>query len=261
MQASIQAGTGDLARAAGGVIGRLRASRPKIHCITNTVAQAFTANVLLAAGAIPSMTTALEEVGPFAASADALLVNLGTFDAERREALRIVLAERADGRRLSWVLDPVLVDRSAPRAAYARTLVARHPKAIRLNAAEFRALSGEEPDAAPLARYAAQHAAVVALTGIADVVTDGQRSIRIENGHTLMARVTAMGCAESALVAACLAVEDDAFLATLSAVLMLNIAGEIAGEAARGPGSFAVAILDELDNLDAKTVASRARVS
>ena len=50
-----------------------------------------------------------------------------------------------------------------------------------------------------------------ALTGETDLVTDGERVCRIANGHPLMARVTAMGCAGSALVAAVLAVEPDAF--------------------------------------------------
>ena len=61
---------------------------PRVHCITNAVAQNFTANVLLAAGAVPSMTLSVEEIGPFVAGANALLVNLGTFDHERREADR-----------------------------------------------------------------------------------------------------------------------------------------------------------------------------
>lgn len=261
MQASIQSRAAGLTRQAASVLGRLRAAKPKIHCITNTVAQAFTANVLLAAGAIPSMTTAPEEVGSFAAGADAVLVNLGTLDAERRESLGIVLAERADGRRLSWVLDPVLVDRSAPRAAYARSLLSRGPAVLRLNQAEFRALSGDGPSQAALAHFASSHATVVALTGTTDRVTDGTRTVSIENGHPLMARVTAMGCAESALVAACLAVEDDAFVAAVSALLLLNIAGEIAGEEARGPGSFAVAILDALDRVDDHTLAARARMA
>ena len=37
-------------------LAALRQRRPRAHCITNAVAQAFTANVLLAAGAIPSNT-------------------------------------------------------------------------------------------------------------------------------------------------------------------------------------------------------------
>src|SRR5262245_14777011 len=118
------------------LLERLRESTPRVHCITNNVAQNFTANVLLAAGAIPSMTISPEEIGAFAARADALLVNLGTFDAERRAAADIAIAEFNRAQE-PWVLDPVLIDRSAPRADYARALASRSPAAIRLNAAEF----------------------------------------------------------------------------------------------------------------------------
>ncbi len=71
------------------------------------------------------------------ARADALLVNLGTFDAERRDATAAALEVAAE-RRVPWVLDPVFIDRSEPRAAYAKSLVAQKPDAIRLNRAEFR---------------------------------------------------------------------------------------------------------------------------
>ena len=54
------------------ILTRLRARSPRVHCITNAVAQAFTANVLLATGAIPSMTLSADEIGAFVARADAL---------------------------------------------------------------------------------------------------------------------------------------------------------------------------------------------
>src|SRR5687767_8497952 len=72
--------------AAGAALDRLRQRGPRVHCITNAVAQAFTANVLLAVGAVPSMTIAPEEVPDFTARAGALLVNLGTLDPIRRSA-------------------------------------------------------------------------------------------------------------------------------------------------------------------------------
>src|ERR1700721_1594079 len=96
------------------VLARVRARRPRVHFLTNSVALNFTANMLLAAGAVPSMTLAVEEVVDFVAGADALLVNLGTLDAERRAA--IGLAVEAAGERVPWVLDPGLIHRSAPRA-------------------------------------------------------------------------------------------------------------------------------------------------
>src|ERR1700752_5114626 len=83
--------TADLADIAADTLARLRAKSPRVHCITNAVAQTFTANVLLAAGAVPSMTLSADEIGAFVARADALLVNLGTFDAERRDATAAAL--------------------------------------------------------------------------------------------------------------------------------------------------------------------------
>ena len=242
----------------------MRARRPRVHCITNAVAQAFTANMLLAMGAVPSMTIAQKEVRAFAARADALLINLGTFDVERQKASLAAIGV-ANKQGIPWVLDPVFIDRSPPRAAFARKLVAMKPRALRLNAAEFGALSGgkkkNETDDAALARYAKARRTVVGLTGEHDLVRDGERLGTIANGHPLMARVTAMGCAASALVGATLAAEPDAWKATAAALIIIGVAGEIAAERARGPGSFAVEILDALYSLDHATLIARAKVN
>ena len=103
--------------------------------------------------------------------ADALLVNLGTFDAERRKAALAAVAV-ANKRRIPWVLDPVFIDRSAPRARFASRLAARKPRAVRLNPAEFGALANAKPDDAALARYARVRRTVVGLTGERDLVRD-----------------------------------------------------------------------------------------
>ena len=245
---------------AAAVVGRLRASAPKVHCITNAVAQNFTANVLLAVGGVPSMTLSPEEVASFVARADALLVNLGTFDRERREAIEIAV-EAAGKDKVPWVLDPVFIDRAAPRAAFARALVARGPKVVRLNVREFATLAGAEPTSAVLSAYAREQATVVALSGETDIVGDGVRLAGIANGHPLMAKVTAMGCAGAALVAACLAVERDTWRAAAAAALLIGVAGELAAAKADGPGSFVPAILDVLFRLDETTVLRHARVT
>lgn len=238
---------------------RLRARAPRVHCLTNSVAQAFTANALLALGAVPSMTTSPDEIGDFVDSAQALVLNLGTFNAERRAAIGVALAS-AKSRRLPTVLDPVFVDRVPQRAALARTLVAAGMEALRLNAAELSTLAGAADDAA-LAAFARAQRTVVALTGATDRIADGERLVRVSNGHALMAQVTAMGCAASAMVAACLAVEADAWRATAAAVLMFGVAGEIAAARAQGPGSFAAGFIDTLAALDRDTLAARAKVT
>jgi hydroxyethylthiazole kinase len=250
-----------LPQAAAELLGALRTRGPRVHCITNTVAQAYTANMLLAAGAVPSMTLSTEEIGAFIARADALLVNLGTFDAERREATGIAV-EDAGKQALPWVLDPVFVDRSPGRAAFARELVARGvPHVVRLNHAEFAALAGESATREAAMAYARATGVVVALSGAADLVTDGTRALTIRNGHPLMARVTAMGCAGSALTAACLAREPDALIASAAALVLLGIAGEVAAERSAGPGSFSTAIVDALYALEAPVLTERAKVS
>ena len=249
----------ELPSIAADILARLRQRAPRVHCITNSVAQNFTANVLLAMGATPSMTISREEIAAFVGGADALLVNLGTFDAERRVAVDIAVKTASESR-LPWVLDPVFVDRAPPRAAFAKELIGKGPAVVRLNAREFFALAGGEAKNATVAVYALEHKLTVALSGETDFVADGSRQASLANGHPWMARVTAMGCAGSALNAACLAVEKDAWRASVAVLLILGVAGEVAAANSKGPGSFAAAIIDALFNLDGVTLIQRAKV-
>jgi hydroxyethylthiazole kinase len=250
----------ELAGRTGELLALVRERRPRVHCITNSVVQELTANVLLAAGAIPSMTTSPEEIAHFAAGADALLINLGTLDGERRDAIDIALeVARDDG--IPWVLDPVLIDRSEPRAELARALAMKEPRVVRANAAEFATLIRSEADAEALDRFALDNITVAACTGAVDLVTSGAKRVRIENGHPFMAQVTGIGCAETALVAAFVAVEDDEFVAAVSGLLTMGVAGEIAAKGAKGPGSFAAGLIDAIAALDAVQVERLARVA
>jgi hydroxyethylthiazole kinase len=242
------------------VLSRLRETSPRVHCITNTVAQNFTANVLLAIGAQPSMTVSPEEVAAFAGGAAALLINLGTFDRERAWSIGLAVTAAVTAGR-PWVLDPVLIDRSPFRANLARDLMSRGPAALRLNTAEFEVLAGPPATLDRVKAFASDRATAVALSGATDLIADASRCVTLTNGHPLMAKITAMGCAASALVAACLAVEADRWQASLAAMTMFGIAGEQAGERSQGPGSFAVNFIDALHQLDATALIDRARVS
>jgi hydroxyethylthiazole kinase len=75
-----------------------------------------------------------------------------------------------------------------------------------------------------------------------------------------MSRVTATGCASSAVVAAFLAVEADPWLAALSGLTVYAVAGEAAAARARGPGSFAVELIDALALIDGQMLQARAKV-
>src|SRR4051812_18512349 len=121
--ATQQSSASDWPDRAAGLLEALRERRTRVHAITNAAAQALTANLLLAAGGTPSLTIAPDEITAFAARADALLVNLGTLDADRRAAIPWAVATvRAQGK--PWVLDPVLVDASPTRLHLPRLCVA-----------------------------------------------------------------------------------------------------------------------------------------
>jgi hydroxyethylthiazole kinase len=249
-----------LAELASRLLPLLRARLPKVHCITNTVAQPITANVLLAAGAIPSLTTSEAEIGAFVRSADAVLMNLGTLDPERHRAIEIAL-DHTTKTGLPWLLDPVFVERSELRLDFARSLLARKPTAVRLNGAEFKALSGAPPNANAVKVLAKSRGTVVALTGEVDFISDGERLVTVRNGDALMGKVTAMGCAGSALATASLVVIDDPLAAVVAALAVFGVAGELAAAVSKGPGTFAFAIIDAVHTMTPEDVAARARLA
>ena len=253
------------ARAAAETLALVGQRHPRVHCITNAAASVISANVLLAVGAVPSLTIAADEVGDFVAGADALLVNLGTLDETRRAAIAIAVRAAAQSE-IPWVLDPAFADRSGPRRAFAAGLCGLGPAVVHANEAEIKALAngpsvGDKGAADTAAEIARNCRTCVALTGAEDRVSDGARTAIIANGHPLMGKVTAMGCALGALIACFCAVEPDPFLAALRAVLCFGVAGEIAGSRAAGPGSFQVELLDALHALDADALEARGRVS
>ena len=101
----------------------------------------------------------------------------------------------------------------------------------------------------------------LAITGPVDLVTDGQRVMRVANGHPLMAYVTGTGCAATSVIGAFAAVDDDTVTATATALAYYGLAGEKAGAMSNGPGSFMVNLLDALYNLTPEDVKAGSKIS
>ncbi len=240
------------------LLTQLRKRSPLVQSLTNGVVMNFTANVLLATGAAPAMVDVPGEAGPFARLADGVLINLGTPHAEQREAM-IEAAEAATDSGTPWVLDPVAIGILPVRTALARKLLALRPTVIRGNPSEIKALaqmgSGgrgvDSTDSSDSAIAAGRHLAlgygsVVAISGAIDVITDGHREVRVDNGHEYLTQITGGGCALGALMAAFASLGDDIFLTVTAATGFYTVAAELAGESAFGPGSFQTAFLDRL---------------
>jgi hydroxyethylthiazole kinase len=240
----------------------LRDSTPLVHCLTNTVVQTITANALLAIGAAPAMVDDPAEAGEFAAVASAVLVNVGTVQQRTAEAMRIA-ARAATEAGTPWVLDPVAVGGLTFRTELAVDLVELRPTVVRGNASEVMALAGAgkggrgvDSTATPedaleaAGELARRTRGVVAVSGPVDVVTDGERVLRIGGGSPLLTRTTGAGCALGAIVAAYVAAAGDLLAGTVAAHAHVALAAEAAAAVADGPGTFAVRWLDALDAVD-----------
>ena len=254
-------------------LSALRRDPPLVQAITNYVAMDLSANALLAAGAVPAMVHAEEEAAEFTTAAAALVINIGTPSPPWTAAMHQA-ADAARAAATPWVLDPVAAGATTYRRRMAADLLALRPDAIRGNASEILALAGERsasrgPDAGdPMERaedaarsLARDTGAVVAVTGARDYVTDGRDALRVANGHPLMTRVTALGCALSGLVAAFLAGRAEPLPAVAAALAYVGAAGERAAAAAAGPGSFRVGFLDALAAIDGPGLAAAARIA
>jgi hydroxyethylthiazole kinase len=246
---------------------------PLVQALTNVVAAQWTANVLLAVGAAPAMVDNPHEAAAFARIAGAVLVNLGTPYDDTVLAMEHAVAAAAE-HGTPWVLDPVAAGALEWRTKVAFALLALgQPAVIRGNASEVLALTGgaggkgvdsaDTPEAAADAArdLALEHHTVLAVSGPVDHLTDGGRLVRVHNGHPWLTQVTGVGCALGALVAAFTAVVPDRLLAATAATATLTVAAESAAAASRGPGSFAVAVLDELAALTPARLADATRVS
>ncbi|MFG6657252.1 hydroxyethylthiazole kinase [Scandinavium sp. M-37] len=235
-----------------------RTRSPLVHCMTNDVVQTFTANVLLALGASPAMVIDADEAPQFAAFADTLLINVGTLTQSRAATMRTAV-ESANASQKPWTLDPVAVGALTLRTEFCQQLLSLQPAAIRGNASEILALAGmsrggrgvDTTDTAATALPAAQALArqistVVVVTGEVDYVTDGQRTVRVTGGSSLMTKVVGTGCALSAVVAASCALPGDRLDNVAAACGLMKRAGGVATENSAGPGSFVAAFLDAL---------------
>jgi len=243
-------------------LARLRETNSLTHCVTNLVVTGFTANVLLAAGASPAMVIAAEEVADFAAVASGVLINVGTVTEPDARAM-LIAARAARDAETPWVLDPVAVGALRFRTDLVAELVELSPAVIRGNASEILALAGRpgggkgadstarSAEAIDAARsVASQTGAVVAISGEVDYVVAGDEVIGVGGGDPLLTKVTGSGCALGALMAAFLGVAGSPADAAVAASAVFGAAGQRAAAEVSGPGSLAVALLDQLYLLD-----------
>lgn len=235
---------------------------PLVHNITNFVVMNNTANALLAVGASPIMAHAKSEVCEMVTIAHSVVINIGTLDEYWSEAM-LQAAEKAHILNKPWVLDPVGAGATSFRDDILQQLLQFKPSVVRGNASEIIALAksnktvtkgvdttAESNDAITAAYLLSkQYDTVVCISGETDIITNNKQTVFIKNGHPLMTKVTGLGCTASALIGAFIGVVENKIEATVSAMTLLGIAGELAEKQSEGPGSLQLKIIDKLYNI------------
>lgn len=248
-------------------LSAVRTRCPLVHNITNYVVMNNSANALLAIGASPVMAHWTEEMEEMTAISGALVINIGTLDAQWIEGMKVAGAA-ASRRNTPIVIDPVGAGATSQRTKAVWDMIDLcHPTIIRGNASEIMALvdqavtskgvdsSASSADAVAAARsLAGQTGSVVVISGETDYITDGDVLHTVEGGNPIMTSVTGMGCTATALVGAFAAVVSDPMTAATAAMAVMSLAGERAASYARGNGSMQMHFLDELYNLTPDTL-------
>lgn len=260
----------------------LRQQKPLVVNITNYVVMNNTANALLAVGASPIMAHSREEMAEMMSFSGALVINIGTLDGVWTERMAFAI-EQANAHKKTVILDPVGCGASALRTETSKRFSRLAERLIiRANASEIIALAGESShskgvdalDSSTAALVAAQalvdtYDCSVVVSGETDYVvsksTDNQEQtvagntvIALNNGAAMMPLVTGMGCSLTALVGAFAAIGDTTGLA---AAAVMGVAGEIAAEQAKGPGSLQMQLLDALYLLDETMLSERLKLT
>ncbi|MCM2533075.1 hydroxyethylthiazole kinase [Neobacillus pocheonensis] len=243
------------------LLKKLRVVNPLIHNITNVVVTNFTANGLLSLGASPVMAYAAEEVADMAKIAGALVLNIGTLNSTVVESM-IIAGKSANEHGVPVIFDPVGAGATSYRTETAKKMMNEVKiSVLRGNAAEIANVAGYQweikgvdaghsnGNTVELAILTAKKLnTVVVITGKDDVISDGETTYVVHNGHPLLTKVTGTGCLLTSVIGAFAAIEKDFVLASTAALVYYGIVAEIAADktAHEGPGSFQIELLNQL---------------
>lgn len=241
------------------LVNQIKTTKPLLLNMTNVVTMDMVANGLLALGASPVMSQAIQEIDDLCSLAQAVIVNPGTLD-EAFKTLAQHTCEIATAHNKPIIFDPVGVGASAYRTSFAQQLLKHYPiRVIRGNASEIMALAGvsiqtkgvDSSSTTDVALDAAQQLAstyntVVVISGAIDRVVSAQDMKQFERGSAMMPCITGSGCLLTAVVGAFVTVAEDPFIAASAATLFYAICGEQAAHKANGPGTFKAHFFDAL---------------
>lgn len=237
-----------------------RNKKPLVTLFTNIVTVNLAANVTLAIGGSPIVTTAKEEIPDIMEQTQSFLLNMGTPDSTWIEFAKEVINNNT--KKVPVIFDPVGVGFSKWRNDIAKDLMEHASggiSVIRGNASEIASLAsllgcfdkerenktkgvdtaiGTESALPGAQLLAKKYSCTVMISGEVDYITEGSKVVQILGGNILMPSITGMGCSLTACIATMCAIEKDCFLATIAGAVLFSSMGAKVGSATKKPGSF-----------------------
>lgn len=253
-------------------IDAVHAKTPLVHFITNYVTVRDVANMTIASGSSPIMSDDVIDAAQITRVADSLVINIGTLNERTIDGM---FAAGREARKLDHIriFDPVGAGAAELRTETSLRLIdevgfhvvrgnVSEIKALALGSADTKGVDASVADVvtdenlgellAFMKEYARSLGCVVAATGAIDLVTDGEHSFAIREGHPMMGRITGSGCMLTGIIGAFTAAAPDVVLeATAAAIAFYGRAGSRAAakseELGHGSASFANYLIDEVD--------------
>ncbi|MCL2120879.1 MAG: hydroxyethylthiazole kinase [Clostridiales bacterium] len=262
------------------LLSKVREQKPLVHHITNYVTVNDCANATLGIGASPVMADAIGEAADIAAIASSVVLNMGTLN-ERTIPSMVAAGKAANEKGIPVVFDPVGAGASKLRnETAARILSDVKLSVLRGNISEIKFVAGQQSEtkgvdasesdtanasgAGNLAKELAQKLdCVVVISGAVDTVSDGKKTVFVENGQPMLGSLTGTGCMCTSLIGAfCGAMPSEPLAAAAAAMLCMSIAGELAyGKTEQqGAGSFHMALHNEISLMDAGVLERLAKI-
>lgn len=242
----------------------IKLKKPLVHCITNPISINDCANIVLAVGAKPIMAEHPLEVSEITTVSKALAVNLGNITDIRMESM-LVSGKTALENKIPQIIDLVGVGCSKLRLGYARKFISQcHPSVIKGNMSELKAICGMKSDAKGidvgacdvvteknfdesiemLEMLSLETGAVIAATGVIDIITNGTYTYLITNGCEMLSMITGTGCMLTALIASYIS-SGNIIGGTVLATVLMGICGELS-QHVKGTGSFKAELMDNM---------------
>lgn len=260
------------------ILEKVKRETPLVHHITNYVTVNDCANVVLAIGGSPVMADDKNEVEEMVSIASALVLNIGTLN-ERTVESFILAGKKANQLNIPVILDPVGIGATNLR----NKTVHRILKEVRLtvlrgNMSEIKNIYGIETETKGVdsidnsldggydiaKNLAKKLRCIVAISGATDIISDGNKTYFINNGHQMLSGVTGTGCMSSSLIGVCCGVAENSLYGAITGVLVMGIAGEIAQNCLKdyeGLGSFRTYLIDTISNFSIENIKERGKIN